>query len=268
MALTFMVGLIVVMFHEASIFLLLPAIYLIYCLSIEERPGYLLLTILIILLTIGVVLFLNAQEPSTLGLALTTNNSTEYFAPNNTMPPLINLLKSEYLYYFGSAVGPIRLIFKILGAFLWPVMTLLAIGHIFKTETIFRIFVYLLLPSLPLYIIAHDWGRFAIYTLCTSFVLYGIVPEKRTELLPFFVNRISEVSFRFTHFLFGSTTSMIILVLVFYSHPSYRIDGLTKQSVILIVISIMAFILSRFLVTPSGCINTTSSEKNAQEKKS
>jgi hypothetical protein len=268
MALAFMAGLIVVMIHEAAIFLFLPSIYLIYSLSVKKRPGYLLLAFIMVLLTIGTVLFLNTQEPNSSGMALLTTNSTEYFPPSNAMPPFIDLLKYEFLYYFGSAEGPIRLILKVLGSFLWPVMILLAIGNILKTETVFRIFIYLLLPSLPLYVIAHDWGRFAIYTLCLSFVLYGIIPDRRTPIFPYFVNRISEVSFRFTRFLFGSMTSMVFLLLVFYSHPSYRIDGLTKQSVILVVISIMAFILSSFLKTQNGCINTMSSEKSAQEKKS
>jgi hypothetical protein len=263
-----MAGLIVVMIHEAAIFLLLPSIYLICRLSVKRRPGYLLLAFIMVLLTIGTVLFLNTQEPNSSGMALLTTNSTEYFPPSNAMPPFIDLLKYEFLYYFGSAEGPIRLILKVLGSFLWPVMILLAIGNILKTETVFRIFIYLLLPSLPLYVIAHDWGRFAIYTLCLSFVLYGIIPDRRTPIFPYFVNRISEVSFRFTRFLFGSMTSMVFLLLVFYSHPSYRIDGLTKQSVILVVISIMAFILSSFLKTQNGCINTMSSEKSAQETKS
>ncbi len=236
-------GLLVVLIHEASIFLFLPVIYLFYKLSVEKEPKYLPLASIMILLTLGVVVLLNAQNPTSTGMSLVTK-TTVYFPPKDILPSFFTLLKSELLHYFGSAKGPFYLAYKIVGVFLWPVLVLQAIGHIQKAKACFSIFVFLLLPSLPLYVIAADWGRFAIYTLCLSLIVYGKISDNQVIALPHYIYNISEKCFQLTRPMFGRAASIIVLLLLFYSRTGYRVDGLSEHTVIIVFVSIVAFMLN------------------------
>ena len=237
----------VVLIHEASIFLLVPAVYLIFCLTTGRRPRYPLLAVVMIALTAITVALFSIQEPTSAGLALVTRDGTRLYPSGNVLPPFFALLRADLGYYFGSAVGPLRLALKLAGSFLWPVLVVLAAAHIVKVRALATVFFVLLLPSLPLYVIAHDWGRFAIYTLVLSLAVTGRLAADRPIDAPTVAAWASETGLRLSRPLFGTAVSALWLMLVFQSHANYRIDGLTLQSVVATMIVLTVFGLSQGL---------------------
>ena len=92
-----------------------------------------------------------------------------------------------------------------------------------------RTWLFLMLCSFPLYIIAHDWGRFAVYTFWIAFYSSSILTytsgnQKRCESAPrqtIEVNRARSS--------YPDPWIMVLIILIFLPHPVstiYRIQGI------------------------------------------
>jgi len=231
-----------VLTHEASVFLLLPGIYLIHSLSAGKPPRFMVLLPIMAVLVLGIVLLLNKQDATSDNFAMVASDSTLVHPADDALPSLSDLLLEQAAIHFSSPKGPFRMVLKLLAVLLWPTLVLLGAGHILKTKANFKIFLFLLLPSLPLYAIGEDWGRFVVQTLMMSILAFATVPRERKVEMATVIDKLSGLLFRLTRSLFSAAPAILLLLLVFHSYRHYRIKGLLTQDVLLAVTAWGAFV--------------------------
>lgn len=229
----FVVAALVVLFHEASVFLFLPGVFFAVCAKSFGSINTFLLGVCMLLVLLVFVFFLNDQNAASGGFGLVTASQELYVVSEQPLPSFWLLLSKELQFYFGSWEGFIGFLFKIVGALMYPLLFVVALGVIFGGEFLMRLFFFLLIPTLPLYLIAHDWGRFAIYTLCVAIMLAGSLRDNSIKRFPMWVEVPFRVSFKYGSHIFRYSLSVLVLILIYQSHPLYRIGGLENQSVVI-----------------------------------
>lgn len=223
------VSLLVTMIHEASIFLFVPAIYWCHRASQGKQARLTWAAILILSCAALAVLLLNNQKPEQVGIPLVLNDASLHLPPENSLPSFLQLLNREFTYYSG-AEGLQRFAYRAVGTLLWPVLMLLGWMYFFRDRNAARVFGYLLVLSLPLYPVARDWGRFAIFTLLLSLAIstwqsrgaYQTQPTSQAGAIP----RIAGLA----ELLFSKPGFATVFPALFLAHQQYRVDGLTRHN--------------------------------------
>jgi hypothetical protein len=222
---------VVVLIHEASIFIFLPAIYLIFCITTGREASFVVAAVATVTLAIGIALALNAQMPTGRGLGLVVANGTIAHASVQVLPSFVVLLADELESHFGSLDALQNFACKVLGVSVWPLLALEVLERFHRNELVPKVFRSLLLLSLPLYVIAHDWGRFTIYTLMLSLLVSAVASGKESPgVSGKFLVRV-DLPDPLKRKVFGQNL-VLLFPLFYFAHPDYRLDGLTRDNLI------------------------------------
>lgn len=240
-------SLLVILLHEAALFLFVPVIYLIHCASHQKDPKLVLM--LAVLLGVGCfyIAVLNNQPTVESKAVLILKDMSIYRAPSETLPPYISLLKGELNAYFGSIYDFLIMIRKTIGVLAFPILGLLLLSMFCKDVRTLGYFLFLLLFSLPLFVIARDWGRFLVYIFLAAMLVSSVNPKG----MPIFSGRL--------HSLYAALLDRVLRLEVFpwalpviaalyRPHANYRVFGLSPDSS---VIFCLALILMVFYSTKS-----------------
>ena len=241
-------ALLLLLIHEASLFLIIPSLYIIHSIK-RNKPihGLFLFTVITITLLLIVFLFDN-QTPNKSSLGLETTSQI-YHLKQNALPNFWFLFKKEILFYFGSKEGLTVFLFKLVSPFFWPLFVLLSFSHALKQPRLLFIFIFLWIFSLPLYVIAHDWGRFSTYTFWLALFVWSLFEwrHKSIHLFPKFTRWLGLCLYRKTKTLFQSPYLLFLPVIGFYAYPDYRIYGLSRQNAILVLFGIGLLLLFKII---------------------
>lgn len=172
---------------------------------------------------------LDSQMVDAHSMSILAKDGSVFTLYQSSLPSFLTLLQQEILFYFGSVKGVVYFFLKIFRVTFWPIL-FLSVSFVFlKDRRSLKIFIILLLISSPLYVIAHDWGRFAMYTfflalICSFFsqgedINFGRL-EQRIDLL------ISKLKLQYS--------VVALFPLLYISYDSYRIHGLSMANTIYI----------------------------------
>ncbi len=240
----FILTVILLLIHEASLFLIIPSLYVINGIKQNQPINGFLLTAFITVALFIIVLMFDNQVPNKSSLGLQTTSQI-YHLQQNALPSFWFLLKKEAMFYFGSKEGMIIFLFKLVSPFFWPIFVLLAFSHYLKQPKLIFLFLFLFLFSLPLYVIAHDWGRFSIYTFWLTLFVWSQFEwqQKSVHLFPKPIQRISLLVYKKTKPMFVSKSVLFLPVISFYAYPEYRIYGLSHHNAVLIFCGTVLFLV-------------------------
>lgn len=154
----------------------------------------------------------------------------------SSLPSFGALLQEELLFYFGSLKGIIYFLSKILRVIFWPILFLCVALVFLKDKKSLRIFLILLFISSPLYLIAHDWGRFAIYSFLLALITSSFYNEKGINL-----GRLDKVIDDLGEKFKPQFSVVALFPLLYISYDSYRIHGLSLANTIYIVTAIAIY---------------------------
>lgn len=220
-------GLIAGLIHEASIFLLFPAalitaFVLVRTTAARIAAGAYLLGSAI---AVGGVILVTQQATGPIPGGYIHVGAARMAMPHNSFPSFTELLAVENAYNFGRGlVGYAVFAKRLIGSLLVPFFLACLVGAVsFGAENynptdrkrVWATFAIPILLSAPLYLIAHDWGRFAGLALMESLILLGlwrVAKEPKPD-----IDRVGLLSI--TLLFAGIMTSAPAL-------ESYRINGL------------------------------------------
>jgi hypothetical protein len=163
-------GVVMIAIHEASIFIFIPAVFLIYQLSNSRGLKIKNIIFYVVIIASLYMFVLDSQIVDAHSMSILAKDGSVFTLYQSSLPSFGTLLQEELLFYFGSLKGIIYFLLKILRVTFWPIL-FLSVAYVFlKDRKSLKIFIILLLISSPLYVIAHDWGRFAIYSFFLSLI--------------------------------------------------------------------------------------------------
>jgi hypothetical protein len=240
--------------HEASIFIFIPAIFLIYQSSSDRqlKIKYVIFYVSIIALLYAVAL--NIQKVDTHSMSILAKDGSVFTLYQSSLPSFGALLREELLFYFGSVKGVIYFFLKIFRVTFWPILFLFVAFVFLNDRKSLKIFIVLLLISSPLYVIAHDWGRFAIYTLFLSLICSFFLQGKDINL-GWLDQRIDLLVGKFQL----QYSVVALFPLLYISYDSYRIHGLSMANTIYIF---MAMAMYFYILKSPNYISRSSSSGN------
>lgn len=229
-----------IMIHEAALFIFLPTIYLLHCFSHNKLTSWTFLFAALVTVGGTFVLVLNNQPLIESRAGLLLKDSSVYHAPQDALPSYKVLLQREFDAYFGSLYDFLIMIRKTIGSFAFPILGLVLVTKFMKDENFIACFLCLLLLSLPLLVIAHDWGRFLIYDFLLAMLISsemrrrdGLFRHKLQTLYDQVIRKVASIEI---------LICALPLISVLYSaHSNYRIFGLRPDNV-------MPFCLALFLM--------------------
>jgi hypothetical protein len=231
---------IMIAIHEASIFIFMPALFLIYKFSNNKQVKIKNIIFYTVCIALLYAVVLDTQIVDAHSMAIVAKDGSLFTLYKSSLPSFSSLLSEEMAFYFGSLKGVIYFLLKILRVTFWPLLFLCVAFVFLKDRKSLRFFFILLLVSSPLYLIAHDWGRFAIYSFLLSLICSffyggeGINLGKLDKVIDFYLEK------------FQSQYSVVALFpLLYISYDSYRIHGLSMANTNYILMAISLYFLSR-----------------------
>ena len=227
--------------HEASIFIFIPAVFLIYIFSNKQQLKIKNLIFYVATIALLYAVVLDSQIVDAHSMSIVAKDGSVFTLYKSSLPSFALLLQEEILFYFGSLKGVIYFFLKIFRVTFWPILFLWVTFIFLKDRKSLRIFLILLFVSSPLYLIAHDWGRFAIYSLLLSLICSffyngeGINLGTLDKAIVFFVEKFHP------HYL-----ALALFPLLYISYDSYRIHGLSLANTIYILTAgVLYFLVSK-----------------------
>ena len=159
----------------------------------------------------------------------------------------LGLLEGERQLYFSSykstflfLIKPIRTLWIPLCSFF--VISRATVDRVFNTFFL-RTWLFLMLCSFPLYIIAHDWGRFAVYTFWIAFY--------SSSILIYTSGNQKTIEVNCARYSYPDPWIMVLIILIFLPHPVstiYRIDGIPKITKAFLIACFPAFLTAMTLL--------------------
>lgn len=230
----------VVLIHEASLFLFVPAIYLIHCFTHQRKISPLFLVITLIVIGCSYAVILNNQPLVESRVGLLLKDKSIYHAPKDALPSYLILLKREMQAYFGSLYDFLIMIRKTIGVFAFPIAGVVLLTRFFKDRNLIGCFLFIFLFSSPLFVIAHDWGRFLIYDFLMAMLVSSLLRENiewfGREMQTYYdaiLAKILNVKI--------FVGALPVIAALYSAHGNYRVFGLKPDNV-------MVFCLALFLM--------------------
>lgn len=220
------------MLHEVALFLLWPA-----ALVLLVGQGRWRLAKVVAMLGLGLALYAALPRfptPSTLVFTGLGGEVVEVRA--RAALTLARALELEYQYHFGSPASVAKLLYQIVSFSFWPLLFLGVMARITGAMRPVLTYLGLLALSLPLYVIAHDWSRFAIFTLYATLVL----EMHRVDL---FGARLSGLRDRIEVWVRRMPVGFVALFpVLFVAHDNYRTWGIHPANMAVILGLLAAFV--------------------------
>ena len=235
--------------HEASLFIFVPAAF--WILSYRQKKGLNFIPLIIIMVSIVLLLSygLPTQSPTRSSAELMTRFGQLQAAMGEALPGFKSLLIGELYSYFNNSVAIKYFIIKIISFLLWPCvfyLVCICLRPVQGRNFTVHLAVFFLI-SLPLYGVAHDWGRFITYTMGLAFITSSMGPLIFSGGLASLLNSIFDGFARLSvslanilgvFFLYG-------LSLFYFSHDTYRIGGITAVNLKWCAILIITYLVYR-----------------------
>ena len=243
--------------HEASLFLIAPSFVM---LATSGRHGIprvklaFIATFVIYFASLVIYFLLMPKDSFEGGEALKSGAVRAYniFTGNvytysgSQSATFMDLLRGEYNLYFGSLKSFVRFILKPIGTGLVPISFLLLVSCLTKARQtaaiLWRIWIFIGLSSFPLYVIAHDWGRFAIYNLIVLFISTLSLNISSIFSTPGRDAR-SHPDGKSNDYLVVAILALVIAFAAYPIHRGYRIDGLPLPGTLAVVTASIAFLV-------------------------
>lgn len=242
--LTFVTVFISALIHEASLFLFMPA----YLLAMQKDSSILRykksFTIFLLFLIPVVVILLTSSSMSDTKFQLLRESiravnpiTGKIYQPDIVLKQsFLELLKLEAELYFSSYKSTFFFVVKPITTLWVPLCSFFVISRatkdrIFNTYFL-KTWLFLMLCSFPLYVIAHDWGRFAIYSFWIAFYFASILTYTRINQK---VGSFDMTKDYPAKSLYADSYIMALIILIFTVQPvwiEYRIIGIPEQSFI------------------------------------
>ena len=222
-------GVIMIAIHEASIFIFIPAIFLIYQLSNNQQLNIKNIIFFVAIIALLYAVALDSQIVDAHSMSILAKDGSVFTLYQSSLPSFGTLLRDEILFYFGSVKGIIYFLLKILRVTFWPILFLFVAYIFLKDRKSLKIFIILLLISSPLYVIAHDWGRFVIYSFILSLICSFFYLGKEISF-----GRLDEKIDVLVRKLKLQYPVVALFPLLYISYDSYRIHGLSMANTIYI----------------------------------
>lgn len=220
-------GVVMIAIHEASIFIFIPAVFLIYQLSNSRGLKIKNIIFYVVIIASLYMFVLDSQIVDAHSMSILAKDGSVFTLYQSSLPSFGTLLQEELLFYFGSLKGIIYFLLKILRVTFWPIL-FLSVAYVFlKDRKSLKIFIILLLISSPLYVIAHDWGRFAIYSFFLSLICSFFCQEKVINF-----GRLDQGMDLLQSKLKLQYPVVALFPLLYISYDSYRIHGLSMANTI------------------------------------
>ncbi len=224
--------------HEASLFMTLPVNYLVL---FGRKPGVGFTIAGLGAVTVVAALFsvvFTAQPTTSLGMLVLRDGSIA--STTALLPSYENLIRAELDAYFSSLSGVKDLIVKSIGAFIWPAIFVIFFGAVFGDRALLWRFLSLVIISSPLYVVAHDWGRFSSHTLLLS-------------LIPFAGQMTAGIGYAAGPSEAGRIAYLApAFPLLFMAHETYRIGGVLPSQVPYLCIALVLAVLLLHGRTPGA----------------
>lgn len=228
----FIAAILMILTHEAAIFIFIPALYLIYRLANRQTISIIAIFVFILVISAFYGIALSDQVITGHTMSIVAKDGTLFSLYQTSLPSFSSLLKEEFEVYFGSLRGIIYFASKIFRVIYWPFLFLFLAFIFLRDKKSVKIFIFLLLVSSPLYIIAHDWGRFGIYTMLLALMVSNSFGGDDTGL------RFLDKQFEWVSEKVDIQFSAIaIFPLLFISYDSYRIHGISLANTIYIFVA-------------------------------
>lgn len=156
--------------HEASLFLFWPAtLALLFRERTPRTRAIAIATGLVLGLAVQVALPYASPEATRLHLS---TPSGELLTFDRVAPPSLSAtLRSQVQFYFERPVATLRLLYQCVSFALWPTLFGLVYAQVTRRLSLLKNFLALLVLSIPLFLLAHDWARFAIVLLFVAIAL-------------------------------------------------------------------------------------------------
>lgn len=219
--------------HEAAAFLFMPFVALAATAALGRRPRLPLIVLAALACAAAFALLFNAQPRDLPSMAVVLASGELYRGGGEILPSFGNLLRQEITSYLEIPRGPPRFVMRFMGALAWPLIILLAVSHIMGHARALKLFAALALAASPLFVIAHDWGRFGVYLLILSLCL--ALRDRHATLQSLPGTRLVDSLMRITRPLFVHPHVYASLPLVFIAGRDYRISGLTQYNLVVLV---------------------------------
>jgi hypothetical protein len=237
----------VIAVHEAALFLFVPALALIGFGS--GRPGYPALfgyVALAVPLLIAIVVTKAPQLPESDYRSY--NSMTHEVIPRDKEPfPVYSqLLREEADNYFGSPVKIVQFVLKFPRVWCISLIALVLVSALLSgsaTQTLWAHFLYLTFCSAPLYVIAHDWGRFSIITFWLALVTVWMRARDTTPPAPVFshwLRRLIPERVPPEPLLFGVASALMLGASALY--PDFGINGMPALSLPIVIPTLIALV--------------------------
>ena len=237
-----------VLIHEAAIFIFIPALIAIYRAANNQQVRIKNIIFYISAIALVYAFVLNNQIVNTHSMAIATSDGSSFKLYETSLPSFSLLLQQELMFYFGSLKGIVYFFLKIFRVTFWPLVFLFGTWILLNDKKSLKLFILFLLISSPLYLIAHDWGRFAIYSL-----LLALISSKffiKSELLG--LEWLDQAKQFLLHKFSLQPTVLVLFPLLYISYDSYRIYGLNMANTIYVIAAICLYILrNNFLAMKS-----------------
>jgi hypothetical protein len=248
----------VLLIHEATAFLHVPVLVALAFARLGRSPGLLQVATPAALLALGALLF--ADQPNTVSTARilsATATAAPISVEGGILPGFVELLRQEMVANFGSVRAVVHTAKALVGAFAWPLILVACLAALRRDAVPLVAFAFLALLSLPLYLIAHDWGRFAIHSLFGALLLTqaGVTPHFGPFETP-----VNVATRRLHRWVKRNLTleTLVVALFLYEAHRAYRIDGLTTGNLVVLV-GVMGLLLvaQRFRGRPALLSKTT-----------
>jgi hypothetical protein len=100
----------------------------------------------------------------------------------------------------------------------------------------------LVVASSPLYVIAHDWGRFAIHTFLLSMIVSLKMPKATGITKLPILGRLTYKLWLLGEIIGRTPAPLYFVPIMFWSHGYYRVNGLLWDNSILLISSMLLVI--------------------------
>ena len=220
-------GLVVGLIHEASIFLLFPAAVISAFVLVRTTAARVaaLACLLGSVIAVGSVILVTQQATGPVSGGYIHVGAARMAMPDYSFPSFTELLAVENAYNFGRGlVGYATFANRLIGSLLVPFFLACLVSAVsFSAENytstdrkrVWATFAIPIMLATPLYLIAHDWGRFAGLAVVESLILLGLWRAAKAPQLN--IDRVGVLSL--TLLFAGIMTSAPAL-------ESYRVNGL------------------------------------------
>lgn len=158
-----------------------------------------------------------------------------------------SLLLAEYNTNFRAFGAMAAFAFRPFTAGLIPIAFLFLIAALCRSRALSALllkgWLFAAICSFPLYVVAHDWGRFAVYNLVVAVLMaaaFAPSVDCSTDAVPPFGawGNASDVAVK-------SLVALMIALAAYPMHPAYRISGIPLRGLLIVALAITGFLLVR-----------------------